>query len=171
MTTSTQPNPSETLAEPESLKPVQEVIIDPELFARIAKNKATRLLILWSGVAILSIMGILLWSIVQQALGSQDYTYVLNKQSTYNSVGFIFAAIAGVFVAAWAAHPVRADYLPEDQQPKDPKASRKAQLKSVDGLLLFGAFMVGTIPGLVLMFIIRYPLSTHACKLSGSKYC
>jgi amino acid transporter len=171
MSTTQQLDPAQITPEPEQFEVTENVIVDPELFAKIRKNKSTRQLILWVGISVLAILGFLLWSIVQQALGSETYQYVVDKQSLYDTVGYIVAAISGVFVAAYAAFPVQADFLPEDQQPKDAKLARKARLKPVDGLMLFGAFIIGTVPGLVLMFIIRYPLSSHACRLSGSKYC
>jgi uncharacterized membrane protein YfcA len=49
---------------------------------------------------------------------------------------------------------------------------RKSKPKTFSRYLLtITGFVFGFIPGLILAFIIAYPLSKHACELSGSKYC
>lgn len=51
----------------------------------------------------------------------------------------------------------------------DPNAPIK--IKSVNVFLVILGFFAGIIPGLIYAFLITYPLSQHACKLSGAKYC
>ncbi len=67
---------------------------------------------------------------------------------------------------------------------KKEAADRKAQQASTAGgarprmilrpanIIIIGlSFVLGLIPGLILSVVITYPLSKHACELSGSKYC
>jgi uncharacterized integral membrane protein len=54
------------------------------------------------------------------------------------------------------------------------RIARPRKIKQRTGLRTFLAvigFIFGFIPGLILAMIISYPLSQHACRLSGSKYC
>lgn len=61
---------------------------------------------------------------------------------------------------------------------KDPDAGkpvskfRRVTVRPVVGTgTLVVAFMLGAIPAFIVGVIIGYPLSNHACNLSGSKYC
>jgi uncharacterized protein YacL len=54
------------------------------------------------------------------------------------------------------------------------RIARPRKVKPATGLRTFltvVGFVFGFIPGLILATMISYPLSQHACKLSGSKYC
>jgi hypothetical protein len=43
--------------------------------------------------------------------------------------------------------------------------------KPVRVILVILSFILGFVPGLIVAFMLNYPLSKHACELSGSKYC
>lgn len=52
-----------------------------------------------------------------------------------------------------------------------PSGGRSLGRSLINAVLIILGFIVGVIPGLIFALLISYPLTIHACKLSGSKYC
>lgn len=80
--------------------------------------------------------------------------------------GLFFGIIPGLVIGLIYGLHLRNKKKRFETDPDQPLAIKRA---GTAGLVF--AFLFGMIPGAVLYFIISYPLSQHACKLSGSKYC
>jgi hypothetical protein len=101
-----------------------------------------------------SLIGIM---VLLNILGLQTTTYEAASQfdSLAGWISWAFALGAGMWLSNIISRPSQVK-------------PRSAGMRSF--LAIFG-FVLGFIPGIILAIIITYPLSTHACELSGSKYC
>lgn len=78
-------------------------------------------------------------------------------------IGLAMGIIPGLIIIAL--------YLLIKTRKKSEPKPRRLVPKPVNIVLVALSFILGVIPGLILAFILSYPLSKHACELSGSKYC
>lgn len=82
--------------------------------------------------------------------------------------GFIAGIIPGVialivYLAIKRSDKLHAENAGSNLAPLPPKPAHWF-------LVLLG-FLFGVLPGMIISMLISYPLSQHACRLSGSKYC
>lgn len=86
-------------------------------------------------------------------------------------VGLLLGVLPGLLVLAFYLL-FRKKMVPEEvDQNKQDSTNRMPGLKPVHAFWVVLAFFVGLIPAGILAIIMTYPLSKHACELSGSKYC
>lgn len=93
---------------------------------------------------------------------SSSYNYVQQMSSFASTLGFGFAFAAGYLLAFRISHPTQYGAINRDIPEK---------LNPLRYILVAFGFMFGLITGGILIIILSYPLSNHACRLSGSKYC
>ena len=133
-------------------------VSEQKVYDQAAENKRLRRQARYLALIALGAMTIIVCILTMMGSASQDYTKV---QGLSNLASFLIlpaAAVTGGTLAYIIAHPVRI------KNPAAPKLT-------VNGFLVAIGYIFGLIPGLFWLLIISYPLSKHACELSGSKYC
>jgi hypothetical protein len=93
---------------------------------------------------------------------SDSYNYVQQMSSFASLLGFIFAGAVGYLLAFRIAHPTSFSSL---------NGRHPEKLNPLRYILVGFGFLFGLVTGGILIVILSYPLSHHACRLSGSKYC
>jgi MFS family permease len=105
-------------------------------------------------VVMLAMVGIL---VIINSIGMETTTY--DAASHYDSIAGAVGFVLAIFVGAWMAYVIA--------HPR--KIKQRSSFMRV--FLTIIGFIFGFIPGVILAAVITYPLSDHACRLSGSKYC
>lgn len=82
--------------------------------------------------------------------------------------GFIAGIIPGIIALIVYLTIKRSDKLHAESAGNNPAPLPP---KPAHWFLVLLGFLFGVLPGLIISILISYPLSQHACRLSGSKYC
>jgi DMSO/TMAO reductase YedYZ heme-binding membrane subunit len=96
-----------------------------------------------------------MWIVSQQGLAVGSYEEAVHYTKIAGILMWPMAIVSGFALAYKATHPKILRYRSDLHQ---------------TALVIF-AFLFGALPGLIIALVITYPLSQHACQLSGSKYC
>lgn len=138
-----------------SPKPVTSTVSAnrPKVYAPPTSTRNTTVIV--GGIILISFLVVLLLIINSQGMATSTYADAAHYSSLAGLITWPLAIIAGAWMAYMVTHP------------RNPKP-RNNTLRIF--LAVFG-FFLGAVPGLILAVVITYPLSKHACQLSGSKYC
>ena len=104
------------------------------------------------GLFLVALIAVIL--VVVSGLDTEVYKDALNMEKIASYIVLAMGAITGTLLAYRIAHP-----------------HKQAPVSALRIFLTVIAFLFGAIPGLLIGFMIMYPLTKHACELSGSKYC
>jgi hypothetical protein len=96
-----------------------------------------------------------------------------SQPATPKSLGIFALVLLGLCIGVLPGLVILAIYLAtKSRKVTDPQEiTQSLVLKPVNFIFVILSFILGIIPGFILAFVISYPLSKHACELSGSKYC
>ncbi len=125
----------------------------PKVYAPYTETRNTT--IVFGGIILISFLAIMLFFINAQGVATSTYADAAHYSTIAGYITWPLALIAGAWMAYIITHP------------RNPKP-RSNILRIFLGVL---GFFLGAVPGLILAIVITYPLSKHACQLSGSKYC
>jgi MFS family permease len=125
----------------------------PKVYAPLTQP-ANKKIVKGGLIVMLIMVGVLL---MVNSIGMDTTTYeaASHYDSLAGAVGFVLAIFAGAWLAYIISHPR--------------KIKQRSSVMRI--FLAIIGFVFGFIPGIILAGVITYPLSNHACRLSGSKYC
>lgn len=125
---------------------------------RVVKGKPTSPVnpkVVYGGLILIAVLAGMLFIVTSSGLQTTDYASASHYENIAGMIMWPFAILCGCWLSYKIAHPKNLE----------PRTSPTRFF-----LVLIG-FIAGFVPGIILAFILTYPLSKHACQLSGSKYC
>lgn len=146
---------SQPIAAPTNSSPIDQPAASKQTDKQGSPTKPANRNVFIVGFLLMILLAGLLFVINNLGLQTTDYSSASSYESTASVFGWMLAATTGTLLAYRATHPRKV----------------KTQTTGKRYFLIVLGFIFGAIPGFIVAMIITYPLSQHACSLSGSKYC